>query len=144
MPYRIRWEGHGVYKRFFSILTPADVRDAYSEVTEDPRFEHLRYVISDYLEAHAGSDAVEPDAADFEELERHRLYCSPDIVCATIATDPRILANLRLFEGLRVSPFPIGIFPNVADARRWIASNPRPERLRVHPRVASVTELLHA
>ena len=144
MPYRIRWEGHGVYKRFFGNLTATDVKDAYNEVADDLRFEHIRYVISDYLEARAGSDIVESDIADFAELERHRLYSSPDLVSATVACDPAILSKLGLFEGLRVSPFPIGIFPTVADARRWIASNPRPDRARMPPRVAQIAEILHA
>jgi hypothetical protein len=137
MPYRIRWEGRGVYKQFFGLLSPAYVKDAYNEVTDDPRYEHVRYVLSDYLEARPNAGGLEPDVAEFAELERHRLYSSPDLVSATVATDPQILGHIRLFEGLQVSPYPIGIFPTVADARKWIASNPRFRRVRAFARATA-------
>lgn len=51
MPYRIRWEGHGVYRRFYGVLTRAESREAYEEMCDDIRYEGIRYIISDYLEA---------------------------------------------------------------------------------------------
>ena len=49
MPYRIRWEGHGVYRRFFGVITREEFRDAYREMCSDVRYEGIRYIISDYL-----------------------------------------------------------------------------------------------
>jgi len=125
MPYRIRWEGHGVYRRFFGVITVAEFRDAYEEMCSDVRYEGIRYIISDYLEAQPGPDLTERDLRAFAELERRRFYDSPDTVQATVATNPKIVAYVRYYESLRVSPYCMGDFATVAEARQWIASNPR-------------------
>ena len=51
MPYKLRWEGHGVYRRFFGVVSSAEFREAHVEMTGDLRYECIRYIISDYLEA---------------------------------------------------------------------------------------------
>lgn len=125
MPYRLRWEGHGVYRRFFGVVSAAEFLQAYEEMTCDLRYEGIRYIISDYLDARPGPDLTERDLKAFAELERLRFYDSPDTVQAMVATDPKTLAYVRYYESLRVSPYCMGTFATVADARQWIASNPR-------------------
>lgn len=125
MPYRIRWEGHGVYRRFFGVMTMAEFRAAYDEMCGDVRYEGLRYIISDYLDAQPAEDITEQELKAFAELERLRFYDSPDTVQAMVATDPKTVAYVRYYESLRVSPHCLGDFATVAEARRWIASNPR-------------------
>jgi hypothetical protein len=125
MPYRVRWEGHGVYRRFFGIVSPQDFKDAYEEITSDVRYQGVRYIISDYLEAQWSPAATEHEVSDFAALERRKFYSDPDIVNASVATDLGILEHIRYYESLNVSPYPSGVFSTVADARKWIASNPR-------------------
>ena len=134
MPYRIRWEGHGVYRRFFGVVTVQDFMDAYREITSDVRYEGIRYIISDFLEAQRSPDTTAKHVAAFADLERRKFYSSPDIVNAAVATDEKILEDLRYFESLNVSPYPSGVFSTVAEARKWIASNPRLGWRRVVPR----------
>jgi hypothetical protein len=125
MPYRIRWEGHGVYRRFFGVFTLAEFRDAYEEMCSDLRYEGIRYIISDYLDGRPGPDLSERDLKEFAELERLRFYDSPDTVQAVVATDPRTVAYAKYYESLGISPHCMGDFATVAEARHWIASNPR-------------------
>jgi hypothetical protein len=125
MPYRLRWEGHGVYRRFFGVITAAEFLGAYQEMIGDLRYDGIRYVISDYIDAQPGPDLTEKDLKAFAELERIRFYDSPDHVQAMVATDPKTLAYVRYYESLRVSPYCLATFTTVADARAWIASNPR-------------------
>jgi hypothetical protein len=125
MPYRIRWEGHGAYQRFFGVLSAQDILDAYEEMTTDLRHGGIRYIVSDYLEATAGPDLSERDVERFARLEKLQYYGSPDIVRANVATDEGILAFIRYFESLQLSPYPMGVFSNVAEARSWIAGSPR-------------------
>ena len=47
MPYRLRWEGHGVYRRFFGVISAAEFLGAYQEMIGDLRYEGIRYIISD-------------------------------------------------------------------------------------------------
>ncbi len=125
MPYRLRWEGHGVYRRFFGIVSAAEFLQAYEEMTSDLRYEGMRYIISDYLDAQPGADLTERDLKAFAELERLRFYDSPDTVQAMVAADPKTVAYVRYYESLRVSPYCMASFTTVAEARQWIASNPR-------------------
>lgn len=125
MPYRIRWEGHGVFRRFFDVMTLKEFIDAYQEMCNDVRYEGIRYIISDYLEATPTDEFTEQALKQFAELERLRYYDSPDTVQAMVATDPRTLEYVRYYENIRVSPYCMRDFPTVAEARHWIASNPR-------------------
>jgi hypothetical protein len=125
MPYRIRWEGHGVYRRFFGVISAAEFQAAYEEMINDIRYEGIRYIISDYLEGQPGPDFTERDLKALAELERLRFLDSPDTVQAMVAADPKTLAYVRYYESLRLSPYCLGTFTTVAEARQWIASNPR-------------------
>lgn len=125
MPYRIRWEGHGVYRRFFGVVTLKDIRDAYDEMCRDVRFEGTRYIISDFLEATPDAEISEQALRPYAETERLRYYDSPDTVHAMIATDPKALEYLRYYQKMRISPYCMKDFATVAEARHWIASNPR-------------------
>jgi hypothetical protein len=125
MPYRIRWEGHGVYRRFFGVITLAEFREANKEMRTDVRYEGIRYIISDYLEARPAPDITEQDLRTYARQERLHFYDSPDIVQAIVATDPKSVTFARYYESLGVSPYCTADFSTVADARWWIASNPR-------------------
>jgi hypothetical protein len=98
MPYRLRWEGHGVYRRFFGVISAAEFLGAYEEMIADLRYEGIRYIISDYIDAQPGPDLTEKDLKAFAELERIRFYDSPDHVQAMVATDPKTLAYVRYYE----------------------------------------------
>ena len=125
MPCRIRWEGHGVYRRFYGVITLAEFREANREMRSDVRYEGIRYIISDYLEAQAAPDITERDLKAYAERERLYFLSSPDTVHAILATDPKTVALARYYESLGVSPYCVADFTTVADARGWIASNPR-------------------
>jgi hypothetical protein len=123
MPYRVRWEGHGVYRRFYGTVSAQDVRNACDEIASDPRYDDIRYVLSDFLEA---SPALsEHEARALAQLERVRFFDNPDVVNAVIATNPRLFGCIPYLETADRSPCPIATFSAVSDARNWIAANPR-------------------
>ena len=126
MPYVLRWEGHGVYRRFIGEVTSAEFREAYLEMTADLRYEGIRYIISDYLDASPGRDLTETFVGRLEQLARLQYECGPDIVHATVAGGERMLAHVGCFESLPLAPYPEGTFATVAQARLWISGNPRP------------------
>ena len=130
MPYRIRWEGHGVYRCFVGVITLAEFRDATREMRSDVRYEGIRYIISDYLQAEPGPDVTEKDLRAYAEFERLHFYDSPDTVQAIVATDPKTVAHAQYYGSLGVSPYCLANFATVTEARQWIASNPRLNRSR--------------
>ena len=137
MACRIRWEGHGVYRRFYGTVTASDFRSACEEISNDPRFDDIRYVISDFVEAQPGFG--EQELRELAHLERRRFFASPDIVNAIVADDRRILGCVPYIEDLHRAPCPTAVFATVDDARHWIAGNPRLYWLR---RQAGAEQLL--
>lgn len=143
MPYRLRWEGHGVYRRFYGLITREEFRDAYEEMCSDVRYEDIRYIISDYLEARPDPNLTERDLTAQAEFERLRFYDSPDTVQAMVGTDPKIVAYIRYYESLGISPHCLADFATVAEARHWIASNPRLGWSRPPPSATSAASVPH-
>ena len=143
MPYRIRWEGHGVYRRFFGVITLAEFREANKEMRSDVRYEGIRYIISDYLEAQPAPDITERDLKAYAQRERLHFYDSPDTVQAIVATDPKNVTYARYYESLGVSPYCLADFATVAEARKWIASSPRLRWRRPSLSVTSAATALH-
>src|SRR5512141_2321018 len=137
MSYRIRWEGHGVYRCFVGVISPAEFREETKEMRSDVRYEGIRYIISDYLEAQPGPEITEKELRAYAEFERLHFYDSPDTVQAIVATDPKTVAYARYYQSLGVSPYCLADFATVAEARRWIASNPRLRRGRPPQNVTS-------
>jgi hypothetical protein len=144
MPYRIRWEGHGVYRRFFGVITLAEFREANKEMRSDVRYEGIRYIISDYLEAEPAPNITEQDLKAYARQERVHFFGSPDIVQAIVTTDPKNVTLARYYESLGISPYCTADFATVADARCWIASNPRLGWMRPSLDATSTMTVLHA
>lgn len=126
MPYVLRWEGHGVYRRFFGEVSSAEFREAYLEMTADLRYAGIRYILSDYLDAAPGEDLTHTFVGRVEKLSRLQYECGPDIVHATVVGGEKMLAHVGCFESLPLAPYPEATFATVEAARHWIAGNPRP------------------
>jgi hypothetical protein len=139
VPYKLRWEGHGVYRRFFGVVSSVEFREAHAEMAGDLRYECIRYIISDYLEAEPDADLTDTFLGRIEQLERLEYDCGPDIVHATVANGEKMLAHIRYFESLPLAPYPEATFAAITEALRWIASNPRPAWRRASPPVSAVT-----
>ena len=135
MAYRLRWEGHGVYRRFFGVVSATEFREAYEEMTRDLRYDSTRYIISDYLDAEPGPDLTDTFLGRVEQLARLQYGSGPDIVHATVATGD-MLEHVRSYEALPLAPYPEATFATVVDARQWVVGNPRPAWRTVGPKVA--------
>jgi hypothetical protein len=134
--YRLHWEGHGVYRRFFDVVSAAEFREAYDEMVRDLRYGGTRYIVSDYLGAEPGSDLTDTFIGRLERLARLEYGNGPDIVHATVATG-EMLAHVRSYEALPLAPFPEATFSTVDEARQWIVCNPRPAWRAMRPQIAS-------
>ena len=126
MPYALRWEGHGVYRRFYGVVSATEFREAFEEMRGDLRFEGVRYIISDYLEAEPGADLTDTFMGRVARLERLEYLEGPDFVHATVAASEAMLAHVGYYESQPLAPYPEATFATVAEARQWIVSNPRP------------------
>jgi hypothetical protein len=107
-------------------------------MTGDLRYECIRYIISEYLEADPGPDLTDTFVGRIEQRARLEYDRGPDIVHATVAPGAQMLAHVLQFESLPLAPYPEATFATIAEARRWIASNPRPAWRTASPPAASL------
>jgi hypothetical protein len=119
MPYDLTWEPRGVYRRYFGRVTIAERHESFERICADPRFDDLRYTITESLgvESYEVSDEATEEAA---ALHVGPLCTNPNIVMAAVAVDERIVAAIRHFMALQYTRQPYRVFATVAEARAWI------------------------
>jgi hypothetical protein len=135
MPYELTWEHRGVYRRYFGDVTIVERRHSLDSIFANPRFDSLRFTITDYLDV----DSYEiTDEATEEIAAMHvaPLLTNPRIVIAAVTVDERIIAAIKHFISLDFIRQPYRVFPSVAAARHWIGVEslgfvpPTPRRAR--------------
>lgn len=123
MPYRITWEPRGVYRTYFGNVTIDERRQSFDEICTDPRFDALRFSITDYLavqQYEVQSEATEEIAA----LHVPASFTNPNILIAAVVDQPPIIEAIRHFMALRMARYHYEMFATVAQARHWIATHP--------------------
>lgn len=121
MPFELFWEPAGVVRRHVGHVSIADRRRSLEQICNDPRFDDLRYSITDYLGA-LSYEATPEDTAETAALHIAPLRTNPNIVIATVAVLPEAVAAARSFIALRYIEQPYEVFSTMAEARAWIAS----------------------
>lgn len=126
MPYTLHWEPEGVLRRFHGRVTVAERQASLAAICADPRFDRLRYAITDYLEVSDFGGTAE-DNQEIAALHVAPLITNPVIVIAAVATHPAVLAGIAHFQALGfIGDQPYQVFATLAEARAWIARQPRP------------------
>jgi hypothetical protein len=119
MPYSLSWEPRGVVRRYHGDVSIAERLASFEAICRDPRFDELRYCITDYLAA----GAFEVTAAATREMAAFHLgpHCSnPRIRIAAVAQRADVVAYVRDFIAQRLAPQPYELFASLAEARRWL------------------------
>jgi len=116
----IRWEEHGVFRKFYGVFKFQELLASVKTVGGDIRFADLRYSILDCLELQ------DPDVSDAELglVAAHLLGESDSnlsILVAIVTTSEAAHSMLQRFMALRICPYPMKIFSTVVDARMWIS-----------------------
>lgn len=125
MAFELRWEPHGVYRRYSGDVGIAERLRSFEMICADPRFDDLQYAITDYLDV--VHYEVTPEATEeIAALHIAPTRTNPRIVIAAVVTDPSIIAAIEHFIALDLTAAPYRIFPTVPQARRWIARTYRP------------------
>lgn len=127
MPYRLTWEPQGVCRTYFGDVSIAERRASFDAISADPRFDELRYVVTDYLAVQAYE--VTPEAtAEIAAMHIGPLFTNPHILIAAVATRPDVLAAINEFRSYRFTQAPYQVFGTMAEARAWITRQLEPPR----------------
>lgn len=125
MPHRLTWESSptGVVAEFSARLSASDLAAYCRELTVDPRWYNLRYVIVDA----SGIDGVDVDTSSPLALAKPNVLligaaCTRDpLPYAVVTSNPELLHLLERQREFRVFPYPTPVFGTVAAARQWLA-----------------------
>lgn len=120
MAYEINWEPKGVCKTYSGFVTSQEFMQSIATFQGDPRFDDCRYSLND-LTAVEGHSIAEADVKRFAAFAIGAYHSNPNVRIAVVATDPSILALLDLYTAPGHSPYPLRIFPALAEARAWLA-----------------------
>jgi hypothetical protein len=120
MPFELSWEHRGVVRRYFGDVTADERRRSFDLICADPRFETLRYSITDYLDV-GQYEITDDNTAETAALHIAPLLTNPAVVVAAVAVDARIVAAIEHFIALKLITQPYRIFATVDAARAWIA-----------------------
>ncbi len=130
MPYKLSWEPRGVYRRYLGDVTIAERRHSFDRICADPRFDDLRYTITDYLDV--GRYEITDEATEeIAAMHVGPMRTNPRIVIAAVVVDARIIAAIQHFISLEYIRQPYRIFPTADAAREWTGA----EALRFVPPV---------
>jgi hypothetical protein len=122
MPYRICWERRGVYRQYFGDVTIAQRFESFEAITSNPRFDALRYLITDYLDVGAYETTSEA-TMEMAALHAGPLATNPRIAMAAVVVNRQdIAAAITEFIGHRFTTVPYEVFPTLAQARKWVDS----------------------
>lgn len=124
MPYQLHWEPHGVYRRYWGDVSARERRSSLIQICSDARFDTLHYAITDFLEVGACPFSAE-DTDDTAAMHVGPLMTNPTIVMAAIAVRIDIVQAVQAFRETLMVDAPYGVFPNMAQARAWIATQRR-------------------
>lgn len=119
MGYELIWEPRGVLKRFFGPVTDADVTASVVQTHGDERFDSLRYIINNYLDATECS--VSP--ASVEELvaiEHAASISNARIRIALVAAAADFIELAGQYAGSPLKTYPTRIFSSLDEARTWL------------------------
>ena len=118
MPYKLIWEPRGVYRQYFGDVTISERRASFDAICSDPRFDDLRFTITDYL-AVGAYEVTSEATAEIAAFHIGPLRTNPRIAIAAVAIRPDVVAAIREFIAHKFTTAPYRIFPSLKEARTW-------------------------
>jgi hypothetical protein len=118
--YELRWEDRGVVKRYFGQVSSEELLAPVISTEADERFDTLRFVINDFLEA----KSVAFTQADIDTIAAHDMGAAatnPYIKVAVVAAQPEVIDLVRRYIQAAARAYPTSIFATMAEARAWVA-----------------------
>lgn len=120
MPFELSWEPRGVYRRYHGRVMVAERLRSLQMICADPRFDDLRYTITDFTEV-SDFEVTERSTEEIAALHVGPLHTNPRIVIAAVAVQPEVLEAIRHFIELGFTDRPYRVFATLAEARNWVA-----------------------
>lgn len=115
------WTGTGLIQKYVGDITGAELLQESLAVAEDPRFDALRYVITDWSESR-DSSVSEEDVLKLAAYIKAMAKTNGRIRHATVlhrADNAQALTSLYVMLASE-SPWQIAMFHSLAEAQAWV------------------------
>ncbi len=123
MAYEIVWEPRGVVKRFYDHVTGLELLQAGAHTQASIRFDELRYVVNDFLDA-TGCSVTPDDIDEIAAIDQAASATNPHIRIIVIATHSYILAMAHHYASSPLNVYPTRVFATRAAGRAWLDVSP--------------------
>jgi hypothetical protein len=132
MPYRITWEDHGLYTKFWGTVDVGQIRRMMDMIGADERFDDIHYVLNDYLDVTQLS-LTPAHINEIVAIEIAQSYSNSRYYCISVAKDKDILRLLEYWASVHTNPERVVLFTALEQARTWISAQPPLVMLRGMP-----------
>ena len=130
MSYEIIWEARGVLRRYAGVLPLRELVESTRACQADPRFDVIRYAISDFTDVER-ADFVEEDLANVAALQFGAYHTNPNIRAALVIPQPALQNLLGRYTNAALTPYRMRVCERLEEARAWVEQDGR--RLYTRP-----------
>lgn len=120
--FEVIWNDREVVKRYWGKVLTSERLRASQLVQGNARYDQLRYIINDFVDCSEIVDDVKHDMEEFAARDGAAARSNRRIRVAMVGTFPRLMAEANRYRASRYSPFPIGCFATLEEARSWLRS----------------------
>lgn len=122
MSFHVTWEKHGVYVRYTGQTNDEEITRFAEGVEADHRFDHIRYVLHDFLECTGLTHS--PEVMELlAATDGASSFTNPRIVIAVVHDREDVAAMVKTYLSAGFSKFMVREFPSLALARGWLQSH---------------------
>ena len=122
MPYTTEWEDHGVYWRYWGIVSGKELINSNLDIYGDERFDRMKYQIVDLTRV-SSFNVTRDDMLKVAAYDRAAALSNPRVKVAVIAQSTAIKSLTTLYDAENIeSPWETRLFDTLDQARSWAES----------------------
>jgi hypothetical protein len=121
MPFEISWLSQGIITHWTGIAHSREVVKFIENIQSNPKFDDLKFSIHDYLRC----EKIVFDENDMDyvgALDKAGAETNPNIKVAIIAKHPEVIAMVRGYKRLELTPYETEIFDDLNHVVNWLGS----------------------
>ena len=121
MPYTIEWKTSGMQTRFYGAVNGAEIIDYVKEWHADDRFDTVRFLVVNFLEAEQISITLD-EVREIATLDSVAALSNPRVKVAVVSSSETVEAGNAIYKsGLADSPWKTESFSTLEAALEWVA-----------------------
>lgn len=118
MPFQSAWETRGVLTTWTGIATGEELIAYILEGQSNPRFDSVAYSLHDFT-ACTGTMFDHDSIEELAAMDAAGAHSNSKIKIGVVTDRADVISMVRDYLGTELSPYPVRVFPTLAEARAW-------------------------